>query len=87
WSGDPRRLIGDVILLLSYSTFFTLMTRAFMLLGMIEYYGKEMYPIPHAASPNTGFAAHCVRPNAFSTSQSPKPLYAIVSKKLEHQFF
>jgi hypothetical protein len=41
WGGDPRRLIGDIILLLSYSAFFALMTRAFMLLGMIEFFGQE----------------------------------------------
>jgi len=38
WGGDPRRLIGDIMLLLSYSAFFVLMTRAFMLLGLIEYF-------------------------------------------------
>ncbi|HIE32024.1 MAG TPA: hypothetical protein EYP67_06560 [Methanosarcinales archaeon] len=39
--GDPRWLIGDFGLLLSYSTFFALVSRAFMLLGMIEYFGKS----------------------------------------------
>jgi hypothetical protein len=38
WGGDPRRLIGDVFLLLTYSVFFALVTRAFMLLGMAEFY-------------------------------------------------
>ncbi len=41
WSGDPRRLIGDIVLMLSYSAFFSLITRAFMLLGMIEFFGQE----------------------------------------------
>ncbi len=41
WGGDPRRLIGDVLLLLSYSAFFAMVTRAFMLLGMREYFGKR----------------------------------------------
>jgi len=41
WSGDPRRLLGDILLLLSYSAFFALITRAFMLLGMIEFFGQE----------------------------------------------
>jgi succinate dehydrogenase hydrophobic anchor subunit len=39
--GDPRRLIGDIMLLLSYSAFFALMTKAFMLLGMIEFFGHK----------------------------------------------
>jgi hypothetical protein len=38
---DARRLIGDIMLLLSYSAFFALMTRAFMLLGMIEFFEKS----------------------------------------------
>jgi hypothetical protein len=41
WGGDPRRLIGDIMLLLSYSAFFALMTKAFMLLGLIEFFGHE----------------------------------------------
>lgn len=41
FEGDPRWLIGDFALLLSYSAFFALVTRAFMLLGMIEYFGKS----------------------------------------------
>jgi hypothetical protein len=41
YEGDPRWLIGDFALLLSYSTFFALVSRAFMLLGMIEYFGKS----------------------------------------------
>ena len=38
WGGDPRRLIGDVFLLFTYGAFFALVTRAFMLLGMAEFY-------------------------------------------------
>jgi len=38
WGGDPRRLIGDVLLLFSYGAFFALVTKAFMLLGMAEFY-------------------------------------------------
>lgn len=41
YDGDPRWLIGDFSLLLSYSTFFALVTRAFMLLAMIEYFGNR----------------------------------------------
>lgn len=41
WSGDPRRLFGDVVLLFFYSTFFASITKAFMLLGMIEFFGRE----------------------------------------------
>jgi len=40
-SDDFRWLLGDVFLLFFYSTFFAMMTRAFMLLGMIEFFGKE----------------------------------------------
>jgi hypothetical protein len=41
YEGDPRLLIGDFALLLSYSAFFALVTRSFMLLGMMEYFGKR----------------------------------------------
>jgi len=37
-SDDPRKLIFEVPLLLTYAAFFSLLTRAFMLLGMIEFY-------------------------------------------------
>jgi hypothetical protein len=37
-NGDIRRLIGEVPLLILYVAFFTLMTRAFMFLGMSEYF-------------------------------------------------
>lgn len=40
WSGDPRRLIGDFLLLIFYGIFFSLLTRAFVLLGMVEYFGN-----------------------------------------------
>ena len=35
---DVRRLIGEVPLLILYVAFFTLVTRAFMFLGMVEYF-------------------------------------------------
>jgi hypothetical protein len=37
-NGDIRRLIGEVPLLILYVAFFTLVTRAFMFLGMREYF-------------------------------------------------
>ncbi len=40
-SDDPRRLIGDVILLIFYCMFFAAMTRAFVLLGLIEFLGLK----------------------------------------------
>jgi hypothetical protein len=40
WGGDPRRLIGDFLLLVLYGAFFALLTRAFVLLGMLEYFTK-----------------------------------------------
>ncbi len=40
-SDDLRRLLGDLVLLLAYSLFFALLTRAFVLLGMIEYFGQR----------------------------------------------
>ncbi len=40
-SDDPRFLFFEVPLLIAYSTFFAMMTRAFMILGMIEFFGKE----------------------------------------------
>jgi hypothetical protein len=47
-SGDPRKLLAEVPLLISYVLFFSLLTRAFMLLGMIEFFGKER----HSNGPN-----------------------------------
>lgn len=40
-SADARRILGDIVLLLTYSAFFVLVTRAFMLLGLLEYLGKH----------------------------------------------
>jgi len=40
-SADVRRLIGEVPLLLIYSAFFAFLTRAFVLLGMIEFFRDE----------------------------------------------
>lgn len=40
-SADIRRLIGEVPLLILYGVFFALITRAFMLLGMVEYFRRE----------------------------------------------
>jgi len=40
-SDDPRRLVGDVILLVCYSVFFAAMTRAFVLLGLSEFLGLK----------------------------------------------
>jgi hypothetical protein len=37
WGGDPRRLLGDVALLGLYSSFVSLIARAFMLLGMMSF--------------------------------------------------
>ena len=42
WSSDdPRRLIVEVPLLVTYSAFYALVTRAFMLLGMSEFFASE----------------------------------------------
>jgi len=40
-SGDPRKLIAEIPLLVAYVIFFSLLTRAFMLLGMIEFFGRR----------------------------------------------
>jgi hypothetical protein len=40
-SGDPRKMFAEIPLLITYVIFFSLITRAFMLLGMIEYFGKK----------------------------------------------
>lgn len=40
-SGDPRKLFAEIPLLVAYSAFFALITRAFMLLGMIEFFEYE----------------------------------------------
>jgi hypothetical protein len=39
--GDPRAFIGDVFLLGSYVASFALITRAFMLLGMKEFFERR----------------------------------------------
>jgi uncharacterized membrane protein YdbT with pleckstrin-like domain len=42
WSSDdPRRLLVEIILLATYSMFFALITRAFMLLGMSEFFAPD----------------------------------------------
>jgi hypothetical protein len=40
-SGDPRKLFFEIPLLVSYTAFFSLLTRAFMLLGMAEFYRDD----------------------------------------------
>lgn len=37
-SQDTQRILGEVVLLLFYSSFFALITKAFLLLGMIEFF-------------------------------------------------
>ena len=37
-SEDTRRILGEVVLLLFYSSFFAFITKAFLLLGMIEFF-------------------------------------------------
>jgi hypothetical protein len=36
-SGDIRRLLGDVVLLITYSIFFAMITRTFALLSLVEF--------------------------------------------------
>ena len=40
-SDDPRKLLVEVPLMLAYIAFFSLVTRAFVLLGLIEYFRGE----------------------------------------------
>jgi len=40
-SGDPRKLFAEIPLLITYVVFFSLLTRAFTLLGMIEFFGNR----------------------------------------------
>jgi len=40
-SADSRRLIGEIPLLVLYSVFFAFVTRAFVLLGMLEFFRQE----------------------------------------------
>ena len=42
-STDPRQVFGDLLMLIAYCVFFAFMTRAFMLLGMLEYYGTKRH--------------------------------------------
>lgn len=44
-SDDLRRVLGDIVLLITYSAFFTLMTQAFTLLGMLEYFGRKSHAV------------------------------------------
>jgi len=44
-SDDLRRMLGDIVLLIVYSAFFVLMTQAFMLLGMLEYFGRKSHTV------------------------------------------
>ena len=39
-SGDPRKLFAEIPLLITHAIFFSLITKGFMLLGMIEFFGK-----------------------------------------------
>lgn len=43
-SDDPRKLLFEVPLMFVYAAFFSLLTRAFMLLGMSEFYKNESLP-------------------------------------------
>ncbi len=40
-SGDPRKLLAEVPLMIGYVAFFCLVTRAFVLLGMIEFFAAK----------------------------------------------
>jgi hypothetical protein len=40
-SGDPRKLFAEVPLLIAYCAWFALITRAFLLLAMREYFGRQ----------------------------------------------
>lgn len=40
-SGDLRRILGDVLLLVTYSAWFAMVTRAFVLLGLVEFLGLQ----------------------------------------------
>lgn len=41
-SGDPRKLLAEIPLLVLYVVFFSLLTRAFMLLGILEFFGGRI---------------------------------------------
>lgn len=40
-SDDPRKLIAEVPLLITYAIFFSSLTRAFMMLGILEFFGSK----------------------------------------------
>jgi hypothetical protein len=40
-SGVPRKMLFEIPLLVAYVVFFSLLTRAFMILGMIEFFGNR----------------------------------------------
>ena len=42
-NNDPRQVFGDLLMLIAYCVFFAFMTRACMLLGMLEYYGSNRH--------------------------------------------
>jgi hypothetical protein len=43
-SDDPKKLLAEIPLAAAYCVFFSLLTRAFMLLGMTEFYGATIPP-------------------------------------------
>lgn len=40
-SGDPRKLFAEIPLFCAYGIFFSLLTRAFVLVGMLEFFGSR----------------------------------------------
>lgn len=40
-SDDLRWILGDVVLLVTYAAFFAMLTRAFVLLGLVEFLGID----------------------------------------------
>ncbi len=40
-SGDPRKLFAEIPLFIAYGVFFSLLTRAFVLVGMLEFLGSR----------------------------------------------
>jgi hypothetical protein len=44
-SDSSWRMFGDIFLLLACSAFFVLVTRAFMLLGVVEYFGRKRHTV------------------------------------------
>ncbi len=43
-SGDPRKLFMEIPLLCVYTVFFSFLTRAFVLIGMLEFFGAREEP-------------------------------------------